>query len=171
MASQVSEESRETQDYVQALGLTSDYIEGVSSAVMRGDLELKQVAGFTAPELDALYGEAMNLIRRGAYSRGGKVFLFLAQLDRRDPRYYRGLGLAFHSLREFGWANGCYNIAIELGHDDRIAMALRAECTLYLRGKRAAHAALSEVLALGPRSVDDQPYLDRASQVLAKIRL
>ena len=167
----LSQESPETQEYVRGLGLTPDYIDDVIRAVRTGALELSQVAGFTALELDALYLQGMDLLRRGAYPQGGQVFLYLAQLNRGDPRYYRGIGLAFHSLREFGWADGCYNIALKLNADDRIAMALKAECALLLRGKRAAHEALTHVLALGPRNLDDQPFIERASQVLAKIRL
>ena len=165
------QESPETQDYLRAVGLTPDYINGVTQAVRNGDLELAQVAGFTVAELDALYLQGMDLLRRGAFTQGGQVFLYLAQLDRGDPRYYRGMGLAFHSLREYGWADGCYKIALRLHADDRIAMALRAECTLFLHGKRAAHEALTQVLALGPRHSDDQPYIERAGHVLAKIRL
>jgi hypothetical protein len=164
-------QNEDSAEYARSLGITDAYVDGIARAVADGQLERAQVAGFTAAELDALYWQGMDLVRRRAYGDAGNVFLFLAFMDRTDMRYLRGLALVFHCLHEFGWSNGVCDMALALVPDDRITLVLKAEATLYFEGKRAAHKRLSHVLTLSARDSDEQLYLDRAKQILAKIRL
>jgi Flp pilus assembly protein TadD len=166
-----NQETDETLAYAESIGITPDYVEAVTRAVRSGELSMAQVAGFTPEECDALFLQAMDLVRQGAYTRAGKVFSFLSHLDRSDPRYYRGLGLVFHCMHEFGWAEALLDIALAFNADDRIALALKAEGSLYLYGKKRAHQRLGDIVRLGARNTDEQLYLDRAQQILGKIRL
>jgi len=161
----------DTDEYARSLGVTDDYVESIGRAVAEGQLEMAQVAGFTAVELNALYLRGMELVRQASYVDAANVFLFLAQLDRNDMRYLRGMALAFHCLHEFGWSNALCDMALARAPDDRITLVLKGEASLYLDGKRAAHERLSHAISLSARDSDEQLYLDRAKQILAKLRI
>ena len=164
-------ESPDSVEYARSLGVTDAYVDSIARAVADGQLERAQAAGFTAAELDALYLQGMDLVRRQSFGDAGNVFLFLAFIDRNDMRYLRGLALVFHCLHEFGWSNVLCDMALELAPDDRVTLVLKGEASLYLEGKRAAHRRLSHAVSLSARDSDEQLYLDRAKQILAKIRL
>lgn len=164
-------DSAELEAYARALGITDEYLDGVTRAVYDGQLQVAQVVGFTPPELDAVYLQGMELVRQQRYGDAGNVFLFLAQLDRKDPRYLRGLALVFHCLHEFGWADTLCDMVLRRAPNDIVAQVLQAEAALYLSGKKAAHRLLTEVVARQAQNNDEQLYLDRAKQILAKLRI
>lgn len=165
------DQTSETAAYAASLGVTPAYVQGLSRAWVDGRVEMAQVAGFTAPELDALYLQGMELVRRQSYGDAANVFLLLAQLDRKDIRFLRGLALAFHCLHEFGWSHSICDMALALDRADTITLVLQGEATLYLSGKRAAHDCLTKVLTHAAKNSDEQLYLDRARQILAKLRV
>ena len=53
--------------------------------------------------------------------------------------------------------------------DDRVALALRAECGIYLLPRQEAYAELKAIVEKGPRDSNDVLYIDRARAILGKI--
>lgn len=157
--------------YAETLGVTPSYVDGISRAWVDGRLEMAQIAGFPPHELDAVYLQAMDLVRRQRYGDAANVFLLLAQIDRKDIRFLRGLALAFHCLHEFGWSHGVCEMALALDSQDTISLVLQGEAILYLEGKRAAHKHLTQTLTHAAKNSDEQLYLERARQILAKLRV
>lgn len=168
---QHSPESAELDDYARTLGVTEDYLSSITRAVYDGHLQVAQVVGFTPAEMNAVYLQGMELVRQQRYGDAGNVFLFLAQLDRPEPKYLRGLALVFHCLHEFGWSNVLCDMVLRRAPADIVASVLQAEATLYLEGKRAAHKRLTEVVSRTPQDSDEQLYIDRAKSILAKLRV
>jgi Flp pilus assembly protein TadD len=133
--------------------------------------DLGEVAGFEQEELDALYAKGMELLRLGMHRQSGKVFFSLVLLRPMEGRFYRGLALAYHYERNFSWARVVYGQALAYDPTDIISMALRAECTLLIRGKREAMQELTHVLSLPPRNRHDAPYLERARALADKLSI
>lgn len=159
------------EDYAQSLGVTASYVDGMGRAWLEHRIEVAQMAGFTRPELDALFYQGMELVRSTHYEDAANVFLLLCQLDRTEARHFRGLALAFHCLREFGWSRATCEMALRRDPTDIISHVLYGEATLYLRGKRDAHKYLSHISKWPPKNGDEQLYIERAKQILAKIRI
>jgi hypothetical protein len=134
-------------------------------------VDIGALAGFTDEELGALYAKGMDFLRIGLPKHAVSVFLSLMYLKPFEGRYYRALGMAFHYQREFGWARALYGQALVLDPDDRISLALRAECGIYSLPKREAFGELKQIVDKGARDATDVPYIDRARAILQKIAI
>jgi lipopolysaccharide biosynthesis regulator YciM len=134
-------------------------------------IDLATLAGFEQDEIEALYSRALELLRLNLFDAATGLFIALVGLKRREARFLRGLGLCYQSQRDWGWAAEAYLMALNHDAEDIPSMALYAECRLYLAGKQEAHALLTEVVQRGPRTPHDAPYVLRAKEILAKIRL
>jgi predicted Zn-dependent protease len=132
---------------------------------------LASLAGFEDEEMNAMYGRALESLRLGLMRKAIDEFITLIALEPKEARYLRGLGLCYQHQRLWGWADTAYAYALEHDPDDGAALALAAECALYLSGKQQAHAQLTQVVQRGVRRPYEAPYIQRAKDILAKIRL
>lgn len=160
----------ENQAYAESLGITPDYLAQAEAAWMDGRVELARLAALHDEDLHALYLHAYATLRAGKAQAAARLFLALTQFDRRQARFYVGLGQAFQHMREFGWARGAYNVALEKDPEHRIAMLLFAECTLFIDGKRTAAELFTRAIAAGARDADDAAFIERAKGILLQLR-
>lgn len=156
--------------YAESLGITPDYLAQAEAAWAAGDIELARLAALHDEDLQALYLHAYAMLRAGKAQLAARLFLSLTQFDRRQARFYVGLGQAFQHMHEFGWARGAYEVALEKNPEHRIAALLYAECSLFLEGKRRAIALFRAAIAAGAKDADDVPFVERAKGILVKLQ-
>jgi tetratricopeptide (TPR) repeat protein len=155
----------------EAFGVNLAEFQAAQTDLTSYNVDMGKLAGFTPEEISALYAKGMDLLRVGLHKRAVSVFLSLLYLKPFEGRYYRALGMAFHYQREFGWARALYGQALVLDPEDRISLALRAECALYTISKQESYEELKSIVEKGARDPVDAPYIDRARAILAKIAI
>lgn len=160
----------EIRDALDEVGMDAAQIAELEANLRSHVLTHAEALGLSAGELAAMEHRAHELLRQGKAERALAIFVGLTRLNRFEARYFRGAGLSFHHLRNWGMAYGAYDLALATNPDDRISEALRAECLLYVQGKVVANAAFDALLGKVATSDDQAVYLKRAADIRQLLR-
>jgi tetratricopeptide (TPR) repeat protein len=137
----------------------------VHQAVMKGDLTLAEVGGFTADELDSAFAGVVKLLNIGKVREALQISGYLILLSPWEARFY---GLTAHCLHRHGkpqQAVHYYNIALALG-EDGVMLASRGELHLQLGNRAQAQHDLGRALELlSPHHLATKPHLARAQKL------
>ncbi len=139
----------------------------VHQAVVKGDLTLAQVGGFTPEELDSAYAATCKLITTGKLKAALQVAGYLILIDPWQGRNYYLTGVCFHRLGQCERAVHYYQVALKFDEDAVTTIAL-GEAKLVLGERKEARLLLQRGVRLAqPGDEASKPHFDRAIQLLS----
>ncbi len=107
---------------------------------------IKDVIGFDAQTLEALYGQAYNLYKSGNYERSALLFRLLVALNPVEYKYAMGLGASYHLLKNYHKAIEGYMLGAYLDPLDPVPFFHVADCYIQLHEARCAVFALKDTI-------------------------
>lgn len=123
-----------TDDQVKAMTekLTTHFSQGGS---------LRDVAGITQEDLEAIYAMAYNLVSARKFEQAEQLFRFLCMYDHLEQRWWNGLGVTLQNAGKHAEAVNAYAMATILDVNDPRPQAQAGYCLAALqRWKEAADA-------------------------------
>ncbi len=121
-----------------------DGIDELTEFVKQGHVTLAEVGGFGTAELEGGYNAAVSMIESDMAAKGLKIIGTLLTLNPNEAKYYRLAGIALHRLKQYGLADGYYDIALAFDPNDPIAMLYRGETHLFLERRFSARQFLEQ---------------------------
>lgn len=91
--------------------LTQEQIQDLVTAVIKGEMTLQEVKGFTDDQMEAIYSIGYNLYESGKYSDAVQVFTWLGIFNPFISKYWLGLGASLQMIKDFENALNAYAVA------------------------------------------------------------
>ncbi|MGC8718448.1 MAG: SycD/LcrH family type III secretion system chaperone [Thermodesulforhabdaceae bacterium] len=91
--------------------LTQEQMQDIVTAVVKGEMTLQEVKGFTDEQMEAIYSIGYNLYQAGKYNDAVQVFTWLGIFNPFVSKYWLGLGASLQMIKDFENALNAYAVA------------------------------------------------------------
>ena len=138
----------------------------IKAAMLKGDLTLAQVGGFSPEEIDAAYAGACKLVATGKLREALQIAGYFILISPWEARHFYLAGVCLHRLNKPDQALQYYNVALAFA-DDGATLLGKGEVLLMLGRRDEARKALQHGLRLLPSDEAHKPHFDRAVKLLS----
>lgn len=107
---------------------------------------LLEAIGLNEEHVEWVYAQAYAVYKMGKYQDAALVFKLLIQMDRRQEKYYLGLGACYFMQKKYNLALFPYLAAHELNRLNPVTLYYIVECYLKMDDKLAALETYNELL-------------------------
>jgi type III secretion system low calcium response chaperone LcrH/SycD len=104
---------------------------------------IRELRGLDHDQMEAMYQLGYSHFSIGHYPEALKVFRYLALLDHHDPRFYLGIGLSLHHLKQDAAAIPALTYAERLDPMDPRPAICMTECFIRLKNRKLATKCLA----------------------------
>lgn len=142
----------------------------VKAAMLKGDLTLAQVGGFSTDEIDAAYAGVCKLIATGKLREALQIAGYFILISPWEARHYYLAGVCLHRLNKPQEALQYYDVALAFdqgGAEDGVALLGKGEVLLMLGRRDEARKALQHGVRVLPTDDAHKPHFDRGVKLLS----
>ena len=150
--------------------LSNEEVIDKALAVLKGQLQLKDVRGITDQEMEAAYANGYAMFRAGNYEKAEAMFSFLATFDTMEKKYWTALGATRFNQQKFDDAINAYSQAVMIDVDDPALLIKLAQCHLGRGDKETAAGALEAAQEIASGKPEHAKHLGRIDAMLDLLR-
>lgn len=147
-------------------GISNDEAVETAMAVVKGEMELKDVKGITDEEMEAAYANGYNLFQAGNYEKAEGFFEFLATFDRLNKKYWMALGACRFNKKDHDGSLAAYSIAAMIDVEDPGLLLKIAQCRLAMGEKDTAVGVLEAAVELAENKPEHAEGLAKVKSLL-----
>lgn len=130
---------------------------------------LKNIAGITDDDLEAIYAMAYNLVSARKFDKAEQLFRFLCMYDHTEKRWWNGLGITLQNAGKHEEAVNAYGMATLLDVEDPRPQAQAGYCLAALERWKEAKAALEGAIMMCAKKPEYDEISIQANGLLEKI--